>query len=249
MREKQQEWCFRLDQELKVSSISFFVTLTYAQENLIFADDQPCLNKRDLQLHFKRLRKRLEPKTVKYYAVGEYGDRSNPGRPHYHYLLFYRGKFDRIKLMLLIKESWDLGISQVLPVQGAQGYVTKYILKFDRRDHLVKPFSLISHGLGIDYLSRSMIKYHRDNLISYGVKPGGFRINLPRYYKDKIFTSLDRLLIKKRADLYRRELELVKLDSFELKSRFGINPFRELIRNYQERLYNSMNIYKQKKKL
>lgn len=249
LRDKQQSWCFRIDQEIKHSSISFFVTLTYATENLLFGTSDPVLYKRHLQLHFKKLRKRLEPKTIKYYAVGEYGDRSNPGRPHYHYLLFYRGSLDRFKLMRFIKESWDLGISQVLPVHGAQGYVTKYILKFDRRDHEVKPFSMISHGLGIDYLSDQVINYHRRNLISYATKPGGYQITLPRYYKDRIFSTFDRLIIKKRSDLYRRDLELKKLANVDLQFRFGINPFKLSMENYRNRLYQSMKIYKQKKRL
>ena len=232
---------------MKSSLISYFVTLTYDDSNLIFADDEPCLYKRHLQLHFKKLRKKLEPKTIKYYAVGEYGDRS--GRPHYHYLIFYKGCYDRFKLMQFIKDSWDFGISQVLPINGAQGYVTKYILKFDQREHLVKPFSMISHGLGIDYLSSSMVKYHRSNLIPFATKPGGYHITLPRYYKDKIFTTYQRLLMKKRADMLRRDLECVKLNRFEMMIDFGINPFKSKIHRYEQQLYQAMKVYKEKKKI
>lgn len=249
MREKQQEWCFRIDQEMKACAISFFVTLTYSNENLVFADVEPCLNKRDLQLHFKKVRKALEPRSVKYYAVGEYGERSNPGRPHYHYLLFYYGQFERFKLMNIIKDNWDKGISQVLPVTGAQGYVTKYILKFDSRDHLVKPFSMISHGLGISYLTDEVLKYHHDNLINYGVKPGGFKVKLPRYYQDKIFSTYERLLIKKRSDMYRRKLEAKKLDCYEIQLANGLNPFKASIEAYQMRLYQSIQLFKTKKKI
>lgn len=223
--------------------------MTYSNENLVYADDEPCLYKRHLQLHFKKIRKRLERKSVKYYAVGEYGDRSNPGRPHYHYLFFYRGRSDRFTLMRLIKESWDFGISQVLPVNGAQGYVTKYILKFDERQHLVPPFSLISHGLGIDYLSYEMVRFHQINLVPYATKPGGYRITLPRYYKDKIFSSYNKLIMKKRADMFRHSLDMKKLESFDFMYSVGVNPFKESIANYQHRLYQSMKIYKEKKKL
>lgn len=227
--------------------VSYFVTLTYDDESLIFADDEPCLYKRHLQLHFKKLRKRIESKSIKYFAVGEYGDIGN--RPHYHYLVFYRGAYDRFKLMQFIKESWDYGFSQVLPINGAQGYVTKYVLKFDKREHLVKPFSLISHGLGIDYLSDAMVKYHRDNLISYGSKPGGYRITLPRYYKDKIFNTAQKLIIKKRSDMFRRDLEVKHLENVDIMLDHGINPFKESMINYQNRLYSALNLYRQKKKL
>lgn len=245
--DKQQSWCFRLDQELRHSDNSFFVTFTYEDESLIFADDEPCLYKRHLQLYFKQLRKALEPRSIKYYAVGEYGDIGN--RPHYHALIFYRGNYDWFKLRILIKSLWPHGICQVLPVLGAQGYVTKYILKFDNREHLVKPFSLISHGLGIDYLSQSMINYHHENLVSYAVKPGGFRISLPRYYKDKIFNEYERLVMKKRADLYRKELEIPKGLHEWCSFMNGRNPFLERDRLYENRLYNSLKLYRQKKKL
>lgn len=232
---------------MRFCDVSYFVTLTYDNDSLIYADDEPCLYKRHLQLHFKKLRKHLESKSIKYYAVGEYGDNGN--RPHYHYLVFYRGRYDRFKLMQFIKESWDFGFTKVLPISGAQGYVTKYVLKFDKRDHLVKPFSLISHGLGIDYLSDSVVKYHLDNLMPYAVKPGGYKLSLPRYYKDKIFNNAQKLVIKTRSDLYRRELECRRFDNIDFMYQVGINPFKESVNNYQQRLYNALKIYNQKKKL
>lgn len=238
---------------MRYSDCSFFVTLTYEDDSLIFADDEPCLYKRHVQLFFKRLRKYFSNSRIKYYCVGEYGDQWRPispnGRPHYHALIFYRGKCDWFRFSMKIKEFWQYGIAQVLSVQGAQGYVTKYILKFDKREHLVKPFSLISHGLGIDYLSDSVVSYHRKNLVPYALKPGGYRISLPRYYKDKIFTEYQRLLMKKRSDEYRRDLEIIKLRNVEYHYKVGINPFKERVKSYEQRLYESMKIYKQKKKL
>lgn len=247
LRDKQQEWCFRLDQEKRYSDCSFFVTFTYQDEELIWADTEPCLYKRHMQLFFKLLRKYIAPGKIKYYCVGEYGDIGN--RPHYHALIFYRGKLDWFTISRKIQDCWQRGICQVLPVQGAQGYVTKYILKFDSREHLVKPFSLISHGLGIDYLSDSMIAFHRKNLVNFATKPGGYRIKLPRYYQDKIFSMYNRLLIKKHADLYRRKLEIKRLDLYDIQLDFGLNPFRERNARLEQQLHKSLQIYRMKKKL
>lgn len=242
-----------MDQEKKNCNVSFFVTFTYDDENLCYANDGPCLCKSDFQLYMKRLRKRLEPRSLKYFCVGEYGDQWRPitpnGRPHYHALMFYYGYLDRFRLALLIHELWTFGIVQVLPVQGAQGYVTKYVLKFDKREHEVKPFSMISHGLGIGYLTDQMIAYHRKDLVPYAMKPGGYRISLPRYYKDKIFSMIDKLIMKKRADLYRRELDMKQADYEDLCMKFGRNPFVEEVENYKVRLYNAMKVYRNKKKL
>ena len=103
--------------------------------------------------------------------------------------------------------------------------------------------------IGIGYLSDSMVKYHRDNLINYALKPGGYKVKLPRYYQDKIFTTYQRLNKKKRSDLYRKELELVKFGNLDLAVDIGLNPFQTMITNYQNRLYASMLLYKNKKKL
>lgn len=253
LQEKKQEWCFRLDIEKRYSNSSFFVTFTYDDDHLIFADDEPCLCKRDIQLFFKRLRKSLKGDKIKYYCVGEYGEHWRPltprGRPHYHALIFYRGNRDWFDIHLLIKKLWFSGIVQVGHVTGAQGYVTKYILKFDKRPHLVKPFSLISHGLGIDYLSDTIVLFHRQNLVSYALKPGGYHVNLPRYYKDRIFSDTEKKIIKKRSDLYRRDLELKRLVNIDIQMDLGVNPFKNQIVNYQNRLYKALSLYREKKKL
>lgn len=60
-----------------------FITLTYSDE---FLPEYGTLVRKHLTDFFKRLRKSLEPKKVRYFAVGEYGDLS--GRPHYHVILF-----------------------------------------------------------------------------------------------------------------------------------------------------------------
>lgn len=253
LEDKKQQWCFRLDQEKRFSDCSFFVTLTYEDEYLPFVlpgeiyVDEPTLCKRDVQLFFKRLRKSLNGDKIKYYCVGEYGDKGN--RPHYHALIFYRGKSTWFDISMKIYNCWDLGICQVLPVLGAQGYVTKYILKFDKREHPLKPFSMISHGLGIDYLSDAMTRYHKKNLINFAMKPGGYKVTLPRYYKDKIFSPYQKLVMKKRSDMYRKEIDLLTANQIDMMMDIGINPFRNEMEQYKIRLYNAIKLYRQKKKL
>lgn len=60
-----------------------FVTLTYDDDHL---PEGGTLVPRDLQLFLKRLRKSIEPRKVRFFAVGEYGDETF--RPHYHLGLF-----------------------------------------------------------------------------------------------------------------------------------------------------------------
>lgn len=80
--EKSRQWAMRCMHEKRLHRVSSFVTLTYDNENLPAGAS---LNKRDLQLFMKRLRKARGP-GVRFYACGEYGDQTM--RPHYHAILF-----------------------------------------------------------------------------------------------------------------------------------------------------------------
>lgn len=76
-------WATRLMLESKLHNESCFVTLTYNDANLPYNNS---LQKRDVQLFIKRLRKKLAPKKIRYFLTGEYGGRK--GRAHYHLVIF-----------------------------------------------------------------------------------------------------------------------------------------------------------------
>ena len=67
-----------------------FITLTYNDNNL---PHDLSLNHSHFQKFFKRLRKSLPFKTVRYYMCGEYGDEFK--RPHYHACIFNHDFPDR----------------------------------------------------------------------------------------------------------------------------------------------------------
>lgn len=120
--------------ESQCHDASVFVTLTYEQEPA-----GRTLVLRDLQLFLKRLRERLGP--FRYYAVGEYGERSQ--RPHYHALLFGVSVFDQNPIYL----AWQNGFVQVSDFTAERAlYVSKYITKFDTRQlgERLKPFAVMS---------------------------------------------------------------------------------------------------------
>jgi len=94
-----------------------FVTLTFAPDRYP-ADGS--LRKSDLQLFFKRLRKRVG--AVRYFAVGEYGGVG--GRAHYHIALF--GTQDVGALGL----AWTQGFVHVGELnEKSAGYLAGYIAK------------------------------------------------------------------------------------------------------------------------
>lgn len=102
---------------------SWFVTLTYSDEHY---PEDGSLRPRDLQLFMKRLREEVEPRKVRFFAVGEYGDTKL--RAHYHLALF--GLDDPS----VVERAWRLGFVVIGPLtmQSAAyvcGYVTKKLTK------------------------------------------------------------------------------------------------------------------------
>lgn len=123
-----------------------FVTLTYTPETLpTFSTGPggplvPTLRPKDLQLFLKRLRETIKPKSIRFYAVGEYGDETE--RPHYHLALFgyptclygytdrrLSGPCDCVPCSTL-QRVWSLGLihNGTLELHSAQ-YVAKYVTK------------------------------------------------------------------------------------------------------------------------
>ena len=194
---RRSDWTFRLLQEHQDAKSSYFVTLTYNEKNLLYAD-YPTLDYNDLQKYFKRLRKNNTEK-IKYYAVGEYGEKNF--RPHYHAIIFNAKKST-------ISEAWSLqekafgerksiGIVHVGNVtQESIHYVTKYIHK--NKDK-TPPGSevqkaLMSKHLGYGYINRAKL-YHERTKNTFITYPGGYKATLPRYYARKIWSDNDRKVI------------------------------------------------------
>ena len=88
------QWANRMVLESQDWPSNLFFTATYNNANLPLnaSSGLPTLDKRDVQLFLKRLRKYFEPRKIRYYFSGEYG--SNTHRPHYHAILFNIGLSD-----------------------------------------------------------------------------------------------------------------------------------------------------------
>lgn len=127
----QRIWCFRLELEARMHLASTVVTLTYS-------DAPASLVPRDLTLWLKRLRKQLEPATVRYFAVGEYGTAT--ARPHYHAILFglplspkhdpLRAAGCKCSTCELVRSTWGKGhvLCDAFSL-GAARYITGYVTK------------------------------------------------------------------------------------------------------------------------
>lgn len=84
--ERSRQWAIRCMHESEFHEKNCFVTFTYNDKNLKHGENKATLWPRDLELFWKKLRKELNGIRIRYFACGEYGERSN--RPHYHACIF-----------------------------------------------------------------------------------------------------------------------------------------------------------------
>lgn len=175
---KRREWAHRIMLEASQYGDNTFLTLTYSESSLplltcsatqISVGD---LRPKHLQDWLKRFRWEISPLSVRYYAVGEYGDETQ--RPHYHVALFNypscrqtateysRDGFVRCcEHCKLVHDTWGHGriSSGALEIGSAQyvaGYVTKKMTRFDdpRLNGRQPEFARMSRrpGIGVAFM-------------------------------------------------------------------------------------------------
>lgn len=127
-------WTHRIMLEAMQHEGNCFVTLTYGV-------DPGSLSPADLQGWLKRLRARVEPRRIRYFCVGEYGDHS--GRPHYHAAVFGlfcelgpvvvgpKGERScRCRTCSAVRDSWGFGHTLVGDLnEKSAAYIAGYVLK------------------------------------------------------------------------------------------------------------------------
>lgn len=185
---RRNEWTFRIKQEYKGATNALFCTFTYRDENIPKKDNKLTLRKKDYQDFMKRLRKHQANRTkikIRYYCVGEYGTRTN--RPHYHALLF-NVHSDTIQEMDSI---WSHGHTKIGVVSDASiHYVTKYhVNRQYNPDNPEQEFTTMSlkPAIGQRYIDKAA-EWHRQNQYTHVIN-NGYKANMPRYFKDKIFNT------------------------------------------------------------
>jgi hypothetical protein len=247
-RRRASSWSIRLVKEGERSTSALFVTLTYDTKYVpITKNGYMNLSKTDLQKFFKRLRKchenLLEAKSIKYYAAGEYGGKTK--RPHYHIVLFNaNAEYVNRAWALDNKPIGNIHIGTI--TEASIGYTLKYISKasqipMHKNDDRQKEFSLMSKGLGANYLSDKMKEWHKNDVTQRVYIPlkCGKKAPMPRYFKEKLYNQEDKEQIayyfQKKAVL---ELEQ-KLEEYgenyqKVREEQFLNGKRKMLTNYSD---------------
>jgi len=208
---RSQEWATRLMHESQMHERNAFITLTFSDDHL---PENYSIDKRDTQLFMKRLRKSLEPKTVRFFACGEYGDQTL--RPHYHLLVFGH-QFSDLKLHSANRGSplytseqlsklWPFGHSTTGHITYASAaYVARYAMKKingDRgADHYTRihPQHLTPHFVQREFIHMSTVpgigqtwfdKFHKDAFPSDFLVVNGRQTRVPAFY-DRLLKRME----------------------------------------------------------
>jgi len=118
-------WTARMMLESLLHSHNSFVTLTYDNDHL---PRDGSVVPSHLQLFLKRLRASISPRVIRFYGVGEYGDRTK--RPHYHVVIF------GLVYINELRSAWTKGMVHVGELNKdsagyCAGYITKSLTKKD----------------------------------------------------------------------------------------------------------------------
>lgn len=262
-------WSFRIMQQSKIADAAVFLTLTYSSKNVpLTPKGYMTLNKtqyetkittngkikqKQISSHLQQFIKNLRKKqfgnaksTLKYYACGEYGGKTN--RPHYHMILF-NAKIE------LIQHCWPHGsIHYGMDVNEASvGYTLKYMSKPSRipmhkNDDRIPEYALMSKGIGSNYLTDAIKWWHnQSHEFMHCVLPDGKKIAMPRYYKQKIYDEFTRIMFgklgfetmqKKKNDLLSKYN--ITAEEYDLRKEEQTNArYRQQIQQSNKRQNNS----------
>ena len=219
------DWAIRIAHENRYSKGSAFITLTYNEK---FLPRDGMLVKSHLQKYFKRLRKLFKEK-LRYYAVGEYGTKSQ--RPHYHILLFNIDRTEHEK----VRQAWTLGGIPIGHVHignvdtASIIYCLKYVVQPEQKEKEVKPFSTMSraYGIGGMYLQDHIVEWHRMTESNF-MRDHDKIIRMPKFYKEKIwYKEEDKIKIRQKAEHASRLAEAKNLAKL-FQQGYGYQDVKEM---------------------
>lgn len=248
------EWANRMILELADHDKALFLTLTYNNEHLPISDKGfPTLDKRDLQLFFKRLRKYFSGTSIRYYIAGEYGSKTH--RPHYHAIIYgigvdsfsdtvFRGNNEIGQPFFsspTLESIWGNGFVLFSAVTWRTcNYVARYVLKkqqqVDDSDGVCcLPFNLSSRKPGIGMAHASALLSSGDTVFPVDGKDGIQHIPIPRSILKRLkeidldkYNELcyDRLQVSR--DKFIADLDASGLTYFEFLRRRDVDLKRRL---------------------
>lgn len=196
-QQKARAWLVRMQEEFRQNPNAIFVTLTINEEwyvkikENLESKEYNTLSKYAIRHFLERIRKKTG-KSVKHWFTNELGH-NNTERLHFHGIIWG----DRRIMSELVKEKWLYGFVFIGQYVGDRTirYITKYMTKEDQLHPDFQPKVFCSAGIGRGYentLSAQNNKFQGAETKETYRLPNGSKINLPVYYRNKLFTEEQR---------------------------------------------------------
>lgn len=200
-KQKKREWQIRLYEECEENKNGVFVTLTFSNEsirelgkeikNLDGYERDNAIATLAVRRFLERWRKKYK-KSVRHWLITELGHNGTENI-HLHGIIWTDNKNE-------IDNIWKYGFTWVPKKDKKVGdravnYIIKYITKTDIKHSTYKPKILCSKGIGKGYLKKTQSKINKYNeketKETYTTKQG-YKIAMPIYYKNNIYTEEER---------------------------------------------------------
>lgn len=192
-KQKAREWQVRLCEEEKIWKYKYCMTLTFTNEDLLTLCKENNLKESNavatlaMRRFLERWRKQYK-KSLRHWFITELGH-ENTERIHMHGIIFSNEPLTNE----IIERYWKYGNVDWGEWWGLKtiNYLIKYVHKVDTDHKQFEQIVLCSKGIGANYLTRSIIKkihkYNRENTIEFYRLPNGCKVNLPIYYRNKLW--------------------------------------------------------------
>ena len=238
-KQKSNEWKVRLHEELKVTKYPYFITLTFAPEEL----DKLCkkynlkesnaIAGKAVRLFLERVRKQYK-KSIRHWLITELGQ-DKTERIHLHGIFFMEYPINKEWL----EKFWTYGQCDTGQYCNSRTifYVVKYMTKIDTKHKGYIPQIFCSAGLGKNYINnfaKQKHQYNGKNTREYYTLPNGMRMNLPIYYRNKLYTEEEReRLWIHRIEEDTRYVNGIKIENV-LGSEEGNTRYEKVLKKAQE---------------
>ena len=213
-KQKAREWKIRLSEEIKRNKNGIFITLTFSNKSIKDLVSEIKLKNKKIKGYdldnsiatlstrrfLERWRKETK-KSVKHWLITEIGHKGTENI-HLHGIIF-TDKPNLIKKHWKYGYIWDgqetSGTKKINYVsEKTINYITKYITKKDLKNKHYKPIILCSPGIGKGYETSNNAqnsKYKKNETKEYYRTRQGNKLQLPVYYRNKIYTEEERELL------------------------------------------------------
>lgn len=233
-KQKARAWQVRLNEELKVNKYAYFVTLTFDNNELEELCKETKLKEcnavagKAVRRFLERYRKKYK-KSIRHWLITELGH-ENTERIHLHGLIFRNEPFPLEEL----QELWKYGFADNGKYVNERtiNYIVKYVTKIDNDHKNFKAQVFCSAGLGKIYLQKNKVnKFNGQYTNETYTCPNGSKINLPIYYRNKVYTE------KEREQLWLQKIEKQEIYVMGIKCKIdtnkGLKQYEETLKEMQ----------------